>query len=105
MPYENDPGRYRKLSAPLESTDAAKDAISRFWDMVRDARLACGIADVHVIVRVSALATTGEEGVIMTSMNIGDVMLGESMCAYGYGQESLMRESTMGRYLAGKWGE
>lgn len=99
----HDPAKYRMMSMPFQSPEAAKEAIGKFWDAVADARDATFMTDVHVIVRINVLSEAGEEGTMITAAHFGSSIEAETMCAWALGQEMALRESTIGKMLKG-WG-
>lgn len=87
----SDLATYRRLCDPRPRQEV-NEAISRFFDLLRAARLECGIPD--VVVGVSGQAQCGErDGRAMTWMRCGDVLNAEPLAAYVPGQASAASSS------------
>ena len=85
----NRPALYRKLSEPFANSEDAYQALQRFVELVSAAREACKIPDCSIIVAVNAMGTDSDgepyEGVLSTSVHLGDSSRHDLMIAEAYG--------------------
>ena len=98
--FDPNPGLYRELSTPYASVDEANKNLKAFWDDLAEIRKKHRIADLQVVIRVSALSEDGEEGVSIIHGGYGDQTKWESMLAYAFGMESAYRQERTAELLA-----
>lgn len=92
MSEKHNPDRYRELSKPFESIDAANKALELFYEELAELRAKHKIQDVLTVVQVTMLHEDGEEGQAFTSMHCGSELAAEGMAAWAYGSESAKRQ-------------
>ena len=93
---------YREMSKPFESAEAPRAAVQALLDQIGAARVAARIADVHVVVRVTAPRPDGTEGLMVASGHYGDELKGEEMLAWEMGNLARERVKRLAGLMGGK---
>lgn len=76
-----DPANYETLAKPLQSETASRDALTKFLDMVKDARQECGIPEVAVQAAVY-VQVDDETKIARASFAMGDSLKTPSLMAF-----------------------
>jgi hypothetical protein len=71
MEEKHDPANYRKMSEPIPSQEEASKLLAGFMEAVEKARKDFHMQDVHVIVQMNIMNSSGNEQGAMSSAHFG----------------------------------
>lgn len=94
----DNPKRYRAMSEPFPSSDAAEEAIKGFFEEAELLRVKHRLRDVYIIIGGTVMYGDDEGGFITSGM-IGDTGNAESMAAWALGHESAARQTRIAKIL------
>ncbi len=98
----SDPDNYAAMAVPYESTDAADEALTKFYEEVSDLRKKYKVTDVLIVTKGSVKFEDGKIGDFMNHSHLGNSLNQLSMSAYAYGQIQAVHEETISKLIAGK---
>ncbi len=96
----NDAKLYRQLQEPFESTEAANEAITKFFAEFRELRAKYKMPDTYIIVMVNTIDSEGHEGQSLARAHNGGSMNAETMVAWALGQEQAYRQEKIAEILS-----
>lgn len=100
MKTEKNSARYRDMSVPYESHEAASKAIDAFYEELNEIRAKHRIADLTVVIAVNYNLASGDETTAMCTAHIGDGMKHLAHAAFMYGEAKRGHEEMLGGWLA-----
>ena len=100
MSAKVDQKRYRQLSEPFASPEAANKAIEAFFEELGELRVKHRLPDIYCIIAGNVLYPDGNEGEVYTTVSYGDTTKREPMAAWGLGHESARRQELITRIVA-----
>lgn len=86
------PGLFRELNVPFESTEKANEVFNAFFKDVGELREKHKLPNVYMICVVTTKNEDGEESQGFVNAMYGDQTLGEMMTAWALGQEQVLRQ-------------
>lgn len=92
------PTLYREMCLPV-TQDEAQANCARFFERVSELRRECHLADIYIVLRLPIVAEDGREGIVHTSMEFGDPILAEEMCAWALGKEGARRQARIAELM------
>lgn len=101
MPHKPNPKLFRELSDPFNTRKEAADAMEAFREGIEKLREECRLPQIYVIASCSAIMDGGNEGELILTFSMGDVMKDVHVTAYAYGREKLKNESLIASILKG----
>ena len=99
--FKPDPDNYAKLSQPHESPEIANQKISEFIEKVSQARKECGISDLLIVIRDSAVYKDGQVGEFFVCSQSGNQLYGEALGAYAYSKMQSERREFINKIAGG----
>jgi len=90
--FRPDPETYRRVSEPHASMSAANEMVAKFGEMVSEARRACRMREVLVVVAGSAISDEGQEGEFITSFSFGRSSETAMLAAHALGEARAREE-------------
>ncbi len=93
------PERYREMSKPFPTAEAANTALDAFYKDLGALRVKHRLADVYVVASVNVLAEDGDEMQTVGRMMWGDELKALMLTAWAMGTEQAMHEERVGRLL------
>ncbi len=100
-PHKNSRQRYRTLSEPHASREAANEALAKFYEAVDALRDAYKIPDVVVVAGISVVYPDGNEGQPFSAAQFGDIDRSEILTAYALGRFQAERREQVNKLVTG----
>ena len=97
-----DPDNYTQMSVPFESSELANEALSGFYNELREIRKKYKIPDVLIVTKGSVKTEDGTTGDYIQHSSFGNSLNQLPMAAYAYGQIQAEHEALISKLIAGK---